>query len=559
MKIGSAGFVCATLVATTVFAATGAETVAPMEPDWCEGFKPWGANAAKNDVTSDALAKSFEKEATSSKTLWIASQLSCETPKDAKVQKAVAAVRQAFVNETGQPDSDARLQLKLRADAAQWTKDMQVACPARHVEAAEDQLLYYATGMVLCNGTGGKPYVAASWQAFSGGLNSVWPGFLGYFWNYLERGNSDELAEIGVLLQKFDPKSYLEKEKNRALAARGLQLFYTARKAAKARNLKVANSRGTLEWFDRREKAPALFEAIAAVHRAEAGVTAKTPEWLPACEALHQAVLKVHPSTEPTNSKAITTAFNVPEMFDALKVLEYCGMRANDRPRAGVYSLLRSDIVSGTRVKEAFPGPSMEWQNIAAPFALNWQAPERFNFLSKDDFPWIKGDNFTGCTWAGGTGIGSDGSYAGATVQSLKETPEGTVVTFKTESWQTDNMVCDNDNTYHYDHVGNLQRGVKCVKKGTKTVKFSEPPMLLNKNHGVPGIKPGIYLSVATHKCPTDAKGKPIKASPLITYPSFKQAERKDILTYFWWTMKSGGSAGAAPAAAKTAKAGKKK
>ena len=71
----------------TLLVGSMGATASAAEPDWCQGYQPWGAAGAKAGVTVNNLKDNINDVGPG--LFWIAANVGCEFPKDAKAQQEI--------------------------------------------------------------------------------------------------------------------------------------------------------------------------------------------------------------------------------------------------------------------------------------------------------------------------------------------------------------------------------------------------------------------------------------------------------------------------------------
>lgn len=94
----------------------GRDTVKPMKPDWCAGYKPHSDEPV--DRLVKAYGRSLEKRDYGERELVMIAQAACERPDDATMQRFVASWRQRWINRTGLTEGQDRAAQKVWVHAA---------------------------------------------------------------------------------------------------------------------------------------------------------------------------------------------------------------------------------------------------------------------------------------------------------------------------------------------------------------------------------------------------------------------------------------------------------
>ena len=131
----------------------GRDTVKPMKPDWCDGVD---MSDADGDVerTFSRVERTVASRWDQQRHLWIA-KIACMAPSDKKVQEAVAAWRQSWVNLVGTSEAEDRSLFKFRV-SSDYEKQETEWCEGFKPEeegSIRDKALYGALRM----GTGCSP------------------------------------------------------------------------------------------------------------------------------------------------------------------------------------------------------------------------------------------------------------------------------------------------------------------------------------------------------------------------------------------------------------------
>lgn len=129
------GFVMATVCAGPALADApakvtplpGIDVVAPMKPDWCGSYT---RSISDNDLAPrvNLVASYFDSGEIPEKALRQLAQLACERPDDPAMQQRVAGWRQTYLNATGARDADDRAALKLRIDERRFEAQKRELC-----------------------------------------------------------------------------------------------------------------------------------------------------------------------------------------------------------------------------------------------------------------------------------------------------------------------------------------------------------------------------------------------------------------------------------------------
>lgn len=518
----------------------GVETVKPMKPTWCAGYKPrpWlPGNLVYDDV--DRLGYSEEL-------LEQIAQLACDRPDEPGRQQWIAFYRQGWLNIVGTSEKEdraamaARMSLRAARDAA----------AARCAPMYADKGLSPADAVftrlrATAVGCYGPPTEITDGNSNAFGLSGA------SYWLDRAAEPPDELVRLSWVLRclnpgasNVDPDSIdralgrwsmcgmdaarLDRKKfDKEVAALGLDPLgqVRAREAFAYTRLLVASyqaaltrlrakdpaygrildaaARGFADWVAlRREHAAVLDQAFAM----EDAFRDADPRTIGDCSGSLRKALQDHvAAVAPKTKDELVDALNDDVGQPVLKALIACDSMQ------GRYALSDTEhaLLGSGRTRRG-PRTAAFWATLDVVSEI---AAEKFRFP-------VQPGNFGGplpdrgawmvAAWESTFNqIHWDRDQKGQ-VATVKAQGDGVMVTFKTRSWKEPVWKCKETN--RVDRItpdGRVEYRQSCVAAGTQVVKETPRPAWIRKDLAA-GIKPGVFVTMRLDTKPEPDQGYPL-------------------------------------------------
>jgi hypothetical protein len=537
----------------------GVETVKPIKPTWCAGYKPkpWLPGSLAYDEIKRGYSENVLKQI---------AELACDRPDDAGRQQWIAFYRQGWLNLVGTSEAEDReaMAARLQLDAGDRALAGGVCKRLWHppADAAPADKLF-ATLRAQAIGCGGLPMEVGYGTDGGDGMATA------SYWIDRAAEPPDELVRLAWVLRCFNPGTSsidpatahralgrwsmcghdalaLDRRRfDRAVDALGLpalgkvrarEMFAYTQKLLRSyraafKDLRAKDpdygrildepEQGFAAWVKlRADNRAALDDALAMEDSFREGDKRK----LAGCSESLRATLAAHiASLAPRTKDDVGDAANDDVGQPVLRALIACDSLM------GRHGLVDSEMkLLGLGRLRRGPRTAAFWQTLDVVAAI---AADRTKFPVQPasfggPLPRVRPDDdwmhvayeatFNETNW--------DRDQLGR-VTAVKPDRDGVMVSFKTETWKEPVSKCTETN--RIDRItaeGRVEYRQRCVAAGTRTVKVTPQPVWIRKDLAA-GLKPGVFM-----KWRRDNKPKPAMGFPMEVYAD--QAQTK--LIQFW-------------------------